>query len=1015
MGKVGYRVFLLLVAIMGVVSSPLFGQKLNFRNIDSSDGLYQEQVTAIYQDSDGYVWLGSFSGVTRYNGYQLERKFTEKGQLTNHINAIGGDEQGNLYFASAYDGLFLKQGESLKKIILGSDPLSNSVYSISKDNEGGIYFGTANGLFTLKEGKPERVDLRCNGDLGYITGVYFLDEKHFYLSTSIGFYYVESGQVSRIPFAGELKSVFMFTAVEDGDGNIFVGSNDGLYRYTNGKLVKEQITAISHFGNIAVNAVYYSPYDEALWFGCELGLIRRSKTETRLYNTENGLLHNTIRTIYVDRERNLWLGTNLGLSILRSSAFVSYTKDSGLRSPSVSDLGEDSKGRILGANGASGLCIIDKNIVRYPGENEGFLSAVVFGVGETSTNKIILGNKHDVSAWDGKSSKVLLAPVNTHSTLTDSQGRVWVCSSQGVLLIEDDRISEPLKNLFPDNTSVYGMREDKNGRIWFCSRERGCLVWDGSQLSIVGKEQGLTEESVWSVDFDSQNRAWIGTNGSGVFIYDGKSMEIINDQNGLPDNYVWQVLIDNDNRAWIGTNEGITRFDGEEFVLFTVDDGLAGNEGQADACLKDSQGNLWFASSQGISRYIDRKYSRIYDPRMTIETITVDDEIIDSSETALFSPEKNNIRFTFSALSYRAPKKIEYRYILLGAEENWNTLNSYGPVSYSKLSPGKYTFSVKAGYLGKWSDTTSYSFIIRKPFYIEWWFYLFILLSSAGFIYITMNYRARRTEREKVILNKLVEKRAKELISANEELKTFSTAVSNNLLVPLRHITGFCELIWRESGGKLDKVTQDYLKKIVYSAERQRKLINDLLRLSQAGSKKIKLSRVNLSKMLNEMWFKRTRSGGSRDVTFNVQEDIIVWADISLMEMLLDVLLSNSLRALIDTEKPEIMLNAESGDGYMLIHFRDNGLGFKKEQEEELFKPFSLVHQRKDFDGSGLGLNIAQRIIYRHGGEISAKGEVGSGATITFSLPDQKEIEEQREKKRLSKEKEAVEKNKKLS
>lgn len=238
-------------------------------------------------------------------------------------------------------------------------------------------------------------------------------------------------------------------------------------------------------------------------------------------------------------------------------------------------------------------------------------------------------------------------------------------SSRG-FLVENGKVSQPLKGLIPPKTTIYGSQEDQEGRIWFCSRERGCLIWDGNNLEILGKEQGLEVESTWCVDFDSAGRAWIGTNGGGVFVWDGLSMGNYNSSNGLPDNYVWQMLVDSQNNIWLGTNEGVSRFDGKEFILFTEDDGLVSNEGQVNASLMDSKGNLWFASSKGISKFAGRIPPRLFKANMTIESIFSGKESIPLDEDGKFSNDENSITFKFAALSYRSPKNIVYSYILEG-------------------------------------------------------------------------------------------------------------------------------------------------------------------------------------------------------------------------------------------------------------------------------------------------------------------------------------------------------------
>lgn len=987
----GKLILLLFIAILPGIY-PLSAQELNFRNIYPEDGLSQEQVTASFQDSKGYIWIGTFAGVSRYNGYSIERKFHLPGQLTNSINAINEDEDGRLFIASEYDGLFCFDGSQLQKVSFGQNRGTGSVHFIGKQPGGNLFLGTGEGVFRLRGAIAEKLEITTEKDFGDVNYILFLDNKNYFLCANNGFFRISNNRASNIPYPGNEKPIAVNTAIQGFDGRIWVGTDQGLFYLEGNQLIRENLEGIPDY--IKITSAVSNPYDQAVWFGSDFGLIRKLRQETRVINTTNGLIYDSVRCLFFDKEQNLWIGTDSGLSILRSSSFLKYTKESGLRGENILDVFEDSRGRIILATGNTGITILDGPKIINLREDQGLDASVVYGIGELENGDILIGTKIDVLVWDGQKSRVIIDDARVTTVFTDSKNRVWIPALQGIFLVENNNVSQPLQGIMPENTSIYGINEDQEGRIWFCSRERGCLIWDGNSLQTLGHDQGLSEESVWCVDFDSEGRAWIGTNGGGLFVYDGKAVNNFTSKDGLADNYIWQILVDGKDDIWLGTNSGVSRFDGAAFKLYTVDDGLASNEGHVNSCLRDSRGNLWFGSAKGLSKLVDENSLTIFKPSLSLERIISGDINVPPSEKGQYGYDENNLTFEFSALSYRSPDNIQYMYFLEGADKRWNSLEKLRPVVYSKLSSGNYIFRVKAGYRGTWSDTVSYSFTILKPFYLEWWFYLILIFSTTVIISLVMFLKAKKDEREKILLNRLVEERAKELVSATQELKTFNTAVSNNLLVPLRHITGFCDLIRKESSGRLDPLTLNYLEKINFSAERQRKLINDLLKLSRAGSKQLKITRVDLSEMLKVIWFKESRKNKDAAVRFDIEEGIKVWADQQLLELLIDVLLSNALQATSQRQNPEIKLSYFDGDGKRVVSFHDNGIGFKPDLSRELFQPFSLIHRKMEFQGSGLGLNIAQRIVNRHGGEIWAEGNPDQGATVFFSFPEKDQAAE---------------------
>lgn len=211
----------------------------------------------------------------------------------------------------------------------------------------------------------------------------------------------------------------------------------------NSKLVKKDIPELSKYESIPISCAIRTPGDDTLWFGCELGVIRVTKTNTSVFSTDEGLLHNTVRFLFLDKENSLWMGTNLGASILRTYSFIGFSQETKMKTPTISDLMEDSRGRIIAANGVSGIYIIDEFEAGYPGRESGLKSPVVFGVGEMENGEIILGNKNNLVSWDGNKTRVIIDNLSTSSVLTDSKRRVWVSSLQGVFWLKMERLASP--------------------------------------------------------------------------------------------------------------------------------------------------------------------------------------------------------------------------------------------------------------------------------------------------------------------------------------------------------------------------------------------------------------------------------------------------------------------------------------------------------------------------------------------------------------------------------------------
>ena len=230
-----------------------------------------------------------------------------------------------------------------------------------------------------------------------------------------------------------------------------------------------------------------------------------------------------------------------------------------------------------------------------------------------------------------------------------------------------------------------------------------------------------------------------------------------------------------------------------------------------------------------------------------------------------------------------------------------------------------------------------------------------------------------------------VAERTRQLTEANSELDAFSHSVSHDLRAPLRSLDGFARLLSEEYASVLDARGQDYLHRIGGATAQMRNLIEDMLRLSKVTS--VQLSRVDfdLSRMVRSILADLQRHDPERTVETRISEGVTCNADPNLLHIALQNLLANAWK--FTRRKVHAQIEFAPVAGAANTYFiRDNGAGFDNEAAMEMFTPFRRLHSEDDFPGTGVGLSIVQRIIRRHGGTITAFGEVDAGATFTFSL-----------------------------
>jgi signal transduction histidine kinase len=226
------------------------------------------------------------------------------------------------------------------------------------------------------------------------------------------------------------------------------------------------------------------------------------------------------------------------------------------------------------------------------------------------------------------------------------------------------------------------------------------------------------------------------------------------------------------------------------------------------------------------------------------------------------------------------------------------------------------------------------------------------------------------------------------LEASNRELEAFSYSVSHDLRAPLRHVTGFVELL-RESVPKdLDPKSVHYLDVITQAATRMGVLIDDLLAFSRSGRVEMKRGRVSLRSLIDDVVRELEPQAAGREVIWDIGSLPDVTGDESMLRQVFRNLLANAVKFTRPRTPARISVGVERArSGEVDIHVRDNGVGFDTRYASKLFQVFQRLHSTEEFEGTGIGLAVVQRVVHRHGGRVRAEGTLDGGATFWVSLP----------------------------
>jgi PAS domain S-box-containing protein len=240
-------------------------------------------------------------------------------------------------------------------------------------------------------------------------------------------------------------------------------------------------------------------------------------------------------------------------------------------------------------------------------------------------------------------------------------------------------------------------------------------------------------------------------------------------------------------------------------------------------------------------------------------------------------------------------------------------------------------------------------------------------------------------KREQASLHK---ERAAELEAANKELESFAYSVSHDLRAPLRHMAGYSELLQRQASSLLDEKSQRFIQTILDSAKRMGNLIDDLLAFSRIGRSETRKTEVDLEQLVKEVVAEIGQDAKSRDIAWKISALPVCYGDRSMLRLVVLNLVSNAVKFTRMRRPAEIEIGClNRNEKEVEVFVRDNGAGFDMQYVNKLFGVFQRLHLPEQFEGTGIGLAIVQRIIHRHGGTVRGEGAVDQGATFYFSLP----------------------------
>lgn len=797
-------IFLWLLSIP--VSS--FAQHYYFDNYSVSEGLAQSTVYSILQDREDNYWLGTQAGVSKFDGVEFVNYTAEDGLAEGGVRAVYEDSHGNIWMGHDGGNVTRFDGNRFEIFTNATLHLKSNVTTIIEDAEQHLWITTqeSGAAILFNPGAPidsisyemylgRRLSDRIFGSMvGQDGSLYFVTDP------VVKKYNRDSLRFENLAMNGIPKFFATTSILEDSRNNFWFGThNGGLYRYRPELDDTEMYDLVKH-GMVTnwVSTLFEDRYGN-IWLGTWGGGVARIDTsdEITVFNNENGMPGSKIWQIMEDKQGNILFGTNeYGLCAFKGDYFVTYFEEDGLINNQVYAIAQTHDNRYwIGTN--AGISIISGDLNKSTIENFEKLRGIrVRFIAEDHNNDLwIAAEEQGVFTYTSRGDYRFEPRINSNIPMglitgmaVDEQNNLWIGTLDGLVYYEiDNRRIDRLTQVHGlQGSEISSVFPDSRGRIWVGIDGKGVSLIEGSDIKPLDLGIAITPTCFTE---DMNGLIWMGTEGRGVIAWDSEKQEVVEhltvSNNGLLANLINLLNCDQNNYIYIGTNKGLNKYDQEADKMFgfTRKSGFVGIETNENATCLDDQGNIWFGTGLGVTRYDPSLKPRdVIEPLTHITGLMVNYKPYPIEENMTLSYRQNALIFDYRCITLN-PDAVQYQIMLEGIDNDWRPPDTQTQVNYPALPPKKYTFYVKAKNSdGIWNDPPiSLSFQIKPPFYQTWWFILSAIAALAAIIFAYIKLRERALVRENRILEDKVRARTAEVVAQKEELAQKNKDITDSI------------------------------------------------------------------------------------------------------------------------------------------------------------------------------------------------------------------------------------------
>ena len=943
--KKSLLLFFLILSVLHVEGVEVFSRKLNTTN-----GLPDNNIRTLAQDDKGYIWMGSPTGLYRYDGYFFTTyKYADSGNLrllnNNHVDACFALPDGRM--------LFREQGDLYSLF----DTDRNQFVDMPQDQIAKLYQQQRRREAPEQLLAPYQKILAAGGN---------------YINDNLGNVIVldQTGQIWFIDHkTGETIRMKVY------DERLFSVVSSQKY-----KVVTSERTGLIW---VSTN-------------GCGITVYDRQHHEVQYITQASGLLSTDyIQDICLDRNDNLWVADEFhGVVCLTTAHSLGKTyllnrAGGGLRSNQVRIMYWTTDSLLMVANTQGDVYEADP-LLQLRSAQQGM---DIHCVATDREGRVWIGSRKQGlrrpdGVWlrRGKDGNTPSAD-NISALFCDRDGRLWIgCENARLDLINTNGT---VSHFLPEKASPKVIVQDRTGIVWVGAKT-GLYSFLPKDLIKNNKnyKHCLTSSDIGYSDVnciyeDAGQCIWVGTSGDGLYCSEdgGETFRHITKADGLISDEIQSLTAVGD-VLWIATTKGITRYRiGDGYCQYIYDEHNLQQNYYAENCvtmLPDSK--LAFGTNQGIVVYEASPSHQMVGTGQSALAIT--DLLVNGESLGLMGNEvslahdQNTLTVHFSTFSFATSTR--FTYYLDGYDKQWSDLSAYSFANYKNLLPGKYVLHVKA-YDNNAQENAEQllTIIIHHPWWQTWWAYLIYILIAAAIGFAV--YRQLHTIYD-----------LRRRISIEKELTeyklVFFTNISHEFRTPLTIIRGAMDRI--RNVGNVPSELKQPLSSMSRSADRMLRLINQLLefRKMQNGKLRLALEDTDVVEFVKEIYQNFSDMADNKRIGYTFLPNVksyMMPLDRQHMDKVVYNLLSNALK--YTPSRGNVMVRLRIEDGRMTLRVEDTGVGIPKEKQAQLFQRF--MQSSFSNDSIGIGLHLTKALVDVHHGTIRYEENQPQGSVFVVELP----------------------------